>query len=73
MAYASTTPTARTGETLGQMINRWAAEFGAWTERRKVYRTTFSELSRLTDRDLRDLGLIRADIRRVAMEAAYGK
>lgn len=39
--------------------------------KRKVYRATFSELAALTDRDLRDLGIPRSNIRRLAMEAAY--
>lgn len=40
--------------------------------RRKVYRTTYHELSTLTDRDLRDLGIPRSNIKRLALEAAYG-
>ena len=40
--------------------------------RRKVYRATYYELSMLTDRDLADLGIPRSDIRRLALEAAYG-
>ena len=39
--------------------------------KRKVYRATLSELSALTDRDLRDLGIPRSSIKRLAMEAAY--
>ncbi|MBS9718912.1 DUF1127 domain-containing protein [Pseudohalocynthiibacter aestuariivivens] len=38
---------------------------------RKVYRATYFELSKLTDRDLRDLGIPRSNIKRLAMEAAY--
>ena len=38
----------------------------------KVYRATYYELSMLTDRDLSDLGIPRSDIRRLALEAAYG-
>lgn len=41
--------------------------------RRKVYHTTLSELSALTDRDLKDLGIPRSSIKRVAMEAAYDR
>ncbi len=40
--------------------------------KRKVYRATYHELSTLTDRDLRDLGIPRSNIKRLAMEAAYG-
>jgi uncharacterized protein YjiS (DUF1127 family) len=39
--------------------------------KRSVYRRTFSELAALTDRDLKDLGIPRSNIRRLAMEAAY--
>ncbi|WP_299507998.1 DUF1127 domain-containing protein [uncultured Roseobacter sp.] len=40
--------------------------------KRRVYRATYRELSGLTDRDLRDLGIPRSNIKRLAMEAAYG-
>ncbi|WP_432817186.1 DUF1127 domain-containing protein [Sulfitobacter sp. JB4-11] len=40
--------------------------------KRSVYRTTYHELSGLTDRDLRDLGIPRSNIKRLALEAAYG-
>lgn len=40
--------------------------------KRRVYRVTFHELSVLSDRDLRDLGIPRSNIKRLAMEAAYG-
>ncbi len=39
--------------------------------KRRVYRATFSELAALTDRDLRDLGIPRSNIKRIAKEAAY--
>ena len=39
--------------------------------KRKVYRATLFELSVLTDRDLKDLGIPRSSIKRIAMEAAY--
>ena len=39
-------------------------------QRRRVYRTTVNELSALSDRDLSDLGVTRASIRRLAMDAA---
>lgn len=43
----------------------------AWAKR-KVYHTTLHELSMLTERDLRDLGIARSNIKNLAMEAAYG-
>jgi len=39
--------------------------------KRKVYLATYHELSMLTNRDLRDLGIPRSNIRRLALEAAY--
>lgn len=37
---------------------------------RRAYRTALAELGALSDRDLSDLGLVRADIARVAIEAS---
>ncbi len=39
--------------------------------RRRVYRTTLSEMISLSDRELADLGLHRSQLRRVAYQAAY--
>jgi uncharacterized protein YjiS (DUF1127 family) len=44
----------------------------AWA-RRKVYRQTLTELRSLSERELRDLGLHRSMLTRIALEAAYGK
>lgn len=41
--------------------------------KRKIYHATLHELSVLTNRDLRDLGVQRSNIKRLAMEAAYGR
>jgi uncharacterized protein YjiS (DUF1127 family) len=38
--------------------------------RRAVYRETYAELARLSDRDLADLGLHRAEIDQIARDAA---
>ena len=40
--------------------------------RRRVFNATRDELMSLSNRELADLGLYRADIARVAREAAYG-
>ena len=39
-------------------------------KRRRVYRTTLTELSSLTDRDLADLGIARSQITAIARDAA---
>jgi uncharacterized protein YjiS (DUF1127 family) len=46
-----------------------AARFSAWLERRQQYRHTLGELSRLSDRDLADIGIARCDIPMIAAEA----
>ncbi|WP_377512931.1 DUF1127 domain-containing protein [Octadecabacter sp. R77987] len=38
----------------------------------RTYRATLNELSDLSDRELADLGLARANIKSVAYQAAYG-
>ena len=40
---------------------------------RRVYRQAKAELSGLSNRALRDLGIDRSEIRRIAWEAAYGR
>ena len=40
--------------------------------RYRVYRTTIDELSSLSERELRDLGISRADVRGIAYKAAFG-
>lgn len=41
--------------------------------RRRVFRTTVSELRNLSSRELNDLGINPSQIRAIAFEAAYGK
>lgn len=69
MAYANTSAErasapGRFARLISDLASRWA--------RYTVYRDTLRELRALGDRDLADLGLHRAMIRRVAYEAAYG-
>ena len=47
------------------------AEFNDRAARAKVYRTTVAELNNLSGRELADLGIHRAEIKRIAYEAAY--
>lgn len=55
-------------------IGTFLANFRLWVadylERRKHYRRSVYELSLCSDRDLRDLGISRFDIRRLSREAA---
>ena len=41
--------------------------------RRRMFNQTARELNALTDRELADLGIHRASIRQIAIQAAYGK
>lgn len=67
------TNTARPGN--GTLLDRLAAIVGRMQQaidRRRIYERTLRELRALSDRDLADLGLHRADLHEVAREAAYG-
>ncbi|MEJ6389109.1 DUF1127 domain-containing protein [Gymnodinialimonas ulvae] len=71
MAYVSST--RKSSDTL---INRFAAlrvdaieAYNNW----RVYRTTLNELNSLSTRELADLGINPSMVRRIALEAAYGK
>lgn len=65
MATLTTNPTAATGF----FANILAPVFDQMMKRR-IYRTTVAELSRLSARELDDLGITRSDINRIAREAA---
>ncbi len=54
-------------------IRAMLRDFGAELVRRRVYRTTLSELTNLSNRELADLGMHRSELRRIAHEAAYGQ
>lgn len=60
MAVIETTRTARPGVAMGSVFSRFVAAFAAWNEKR----VTRNALYRLTDRELDDIGLTRADIER---------
>lgn len=49
------------------------ARFSRNLRQRKVYKSTYRELSQLSTRELDDLGISRSMISRLAHEAAYGK
>jgi len=68
MAYASHSNALSSG-----LMARSVALLSAasdYMDRRRAYRSTFNELSRLSNHELADLGLNRSMIRSVALEAA---
>lgn len=70
MAYVNSSRAVRV-----TLADRIAALFAVAREanaRRAIYSQTLRELNGLSDRDLSDLGLTRANITSVAREAAYG-
>lgn len=70
MAYtfAGTVAPASLRARLNTRLDDARTRYAQW----RTYRRTVHELSALTDRDLSDLGIGRSEIRRVAIEAAYG-
>ena len=71
MAYANSIRAA--GGSFTDRISSVAKSIRLTLARRRMFGQTLRELSALTDRELSDLGMHRADIRRIAAEAAYGK
>lgn len=56
---------------LVERIAGFAAQLGARFARYKLFRATLSEMSVLSDRELRDLGLHRSQIKSIAFEHVY--
>ena len=50
-------------------IAGWLSHAAREMQRRRMVRITYAELSALSDRELDDMGLSRADLRRVSLEA----
>lgn len=53
----------------GGTFARLAARFAAWRRREAAVAATLRELEALTDRELADIGFVRADLARVARDA----
>lgn len=51
-------------------LRRLARSFAAWSAERRAYREAVFELEQLSERDLADIGIARADIPSVARNAA---
>ena len=70
MAFYS--DTRATGITLADRFVALRDRLADAAAKRRVYRTTVSELDALSTRELADLGLSRSMIKGIAYEAAYG-
>lgn len=56
---------------LGAWVRNLFATLSERAEKRDAYYATYNELSRLSDRDLADLGISRSEISAIAHQAAY--
>lgn len=70
MAYVNATRS--THASFGDRIAAAVADLKDGLRRRRIYKQTVRELNGLTSRELADLGIHRAMITRIALEAAYG-
>lgn len=68
MAYVNQSETFQHGYRLARFVR--AA--GPALTRYRLYRRTLAELDGMSARELDDLGIARADIRRIARDAVYG-
>lgn len=64
------TDTATSAQSPASRIAAFFDAIALKMRQRKVYRQTFDELCTLNSRDLADLGMCRADFRRLSREAA---
>lgn len=55
---------------LADLFHAKRAELRARRAQRAEYRRVYDELNRLDDRDLRDIGLHRSDVERIARDSA---
>lgn len=71
MAYTTgnRTLTAPLGQRLAELRDTVVTAYSDW----RVYRTTLVELQDLSMREMTDLGINPTMIKRIALEAAYGK
>ncbi|MEM6479227.1 MAG: DUF1127 domain-containing protein [Pseudomonadota bacterium] len=70
MAYATAPITARFD--LVTRIRAYAAERLEDFARYRDFRKTYAELQELSDRELDDLGIARANLRQISIETVYG-
>ena len=71
MAYTTHNDRALGGASLGQTLSTLKANLAQRFAQFRAYRTTLNELSQLSDRELADMGIHRANIGAIARDAAY--
>ncbi|MEO0912051.1 MAG: DUF1127 domain-containing protein [Pseudomonadota bacterium] len=70
MAYVNQTHAVETG--FAARAAAFFADLGTRYMKYRLYRETLAELGSLSDRELNDLGLARANLRSIATESVYG-
>ena len=70
MAYITDAKGASLNERLFGGLAQYFAKAAEYQARRRVYRTTLAELRALSDRELNDIGMSRAMLKGVALDAA---
>lgn len=58
-------------DTIGFRIATWFKRLNADLKRQQMINATIKELSKLSDKELRDIGIGRGDIYSIAMEAYF--
>jgi uncharacterized protein YjiS (DUF1127 family) len=71
MAYATYNERTLGGASIWQTLSNLKAGLAQRLAQYSTYRSTVSELAMLTDRELADLGIYRADIRDIAQRTSY--
>lgn len=71
--FTDTTARSNLIERLMATVTSAFAAISARHAKRRVYKTTLSELGELSNRDLADLGIARSEVRRIAWQAAYAQ
>ncbi len=66
MSMINTAPAAASGVSLSTL----RSAFADWRKRRAIFVRTYDELNALSNRELADLNISRADIRYLALQAA---
>lgn len=73
MAFVTSNRSVSSGLGLGHRLAEIGQDLARAWRAHTVYRQTLAELQALSQRELTDLGLDAAMLRKVALEAAYGK
>ncbi len=72
MTYTTYKTTTPAGASIWQRLSEMAATLSERRAQHRAYASTVNQLVALSDRDLTDMGIHRADIHDIARQAAYG-